>query len=361
MPATELPAKFGQRKPWLITLNDYTNEEVETLNSICNNECQCAAWQKEIAPTTGQRHIQCYVLLLRKQRLSFWKRHLPRAHLDAARGTPDECIAYCTKEVSRDSTPGSGPFRFGTIPEDERGKRTDLLAIRGRILDGATEQDIARDYFADYVRYHGGIAKAVRLLGTPVSRHAPDGIEVKVYWGPTGTGKSRRATAEAPDAFRIQRPADKNSTKLFEGYNGQLSIIIDDFYGWIPYDLLLRLLDRYPFRAHIHYGSVEILATRFWITSNHSPSEWYRNIGNTAALQRRLNYVELMDGGYTYTTDAGLPGCASGGMPPAAGMHNLQRTGPDVPVLQSTQVWDEIDAFLAEFGMNPIEVPAQDQ
>ncbi len=67
-------------------------------------------------------------------------------------------------------------------------------------------------------------------------------------------------------------------------------MVIDEFYSWIPLDVLLRLLDRYPLLVERKGGSVRMLATVFIFTSNVPPDEWYSNLplNRTLALRRRL-------------------------------------------------------------------------
>jgi len=305
---------FGQLKNWVYTLNNPTQQdyaEVFALQEHCNYSVfQCEEGQN------GTPHLQGYVVLKRKQRLSFFKKWLPRAHLEGAFGDHSECAAYCQKLEGRITE----PVIFGTLPPDGAGARTDLAAIQELIKSGGSERDIAEQFFGDFVRYHGGISKAIKLLAPIVTRNPDIEPDIKVYWGPTGSGKSRRATSEAPDAFRLQRASDNNSTKYFEGYMGQREIIIDDFYGWIQYDLLLRLLDRYPLRCLVHYGSVEILATKFIITSNKHPRQWYR-LSDVSALLRRLPSIEYLGDGITGTTTDGRLYC-----------HGPSYTMPSLPI-----------------------------
>jgi len=113
-----------------------------------------------------------------------------------------------------------------------------------------------------------------------------------VYWGPTGTGKSRRAWDEAGmDAY----PKDPNS-KFWCGYNGQKNVVIDEFRGRIDISHLLRWLDRYPTIVEIKGSSVVLSCTKVWITSNLSPIDWFPEVDaqTVNALLRRLEIINLV-------------------------------------------------------------------
>jgi len=113
--------------------------------------------------------------------------------------------------------------------------------------------------------------------------------QVYVYWGATGTGKSKRAWEEATfDAY----PKDPNS-KFWDGYRGQEQVVIDEFRGAISISHMLRWLDRYPTIVEIKGSSCVLNAKRIWITSNLSPDMWYSEMDNEtkSALRRRFTQV----------------------------------------------------------------------
>lgn len=112
-----------------------------------------------------------------------------------------------------------------------------------------------------------------------------------VYWGATGTGKSRRAWDEAGvDAY----PKDPR-TKFWCGYFGQANVIIDEFRGGIDVAHLLRWLDRYPVSVEIKGSSIPLAASTIWITSNVNPRNWYPELDHETlnALLRRLNITHF--------------------------------------------------------------------
>jgi len=55
-------------------------------------------------------------------------------------------------------------------------------------------------------------------------------MNVKVYWGPTGTGKTRKAM-DHESVYKL----DMANSLWFNGYNRQKRLVVDDFYGWIKY------------------------------------------------------------------------------------------------------------------------------
>lgn len=80
------------------------------------------------------------------------------------------------------------------------------------------------------------------------------------------------------------------------GYGGQEHVIIDEFRGGIDIAHLLRWLDRYPVRVEVKGGSFPLLASRFWITSNIHPRQWYPDLDEATmdALLRRLTIINMI-------------------------------------------------------------------
>lgn len=116
----------------------------------------------------------------------------------------------------------------------------------------------------------------------------PVGVERKVYcfWGASGTGKSRRAWAEAGFKAYPKSP----TSKFWCGYRGQEHVVLDEFRGQIDVSHLLIWLDRYPFLIENKGGHDSMDATHIWITSNVDPREWYptANEETKNAILRRM-------------------------------------------------------------------------
>lgn len=113
-----------------------------------------------------------------------------------------------------------------------------------------------------------------------------------VFWGRTGTGKSRRAWEEAgPQAY----PKDPR-TKWWCGYRDHENVVLDEFRGAIDVSHLLRWLDRYPVLVEVKGGSAVLMAKTIWITSNLDPRLWYPDVDSDTydALLRRLNITHFL-------------------------------------------------------------------
>lgn len=113
--------------------------------------------------------------------------------------------------------------------------------------------------------------------------------KVTWLWGPTGTGKTRQAWAEAgPEAWC----SGKNGN-WWQGYDAHENIILDDFRSsWCSFEELLRILDRYPYTIENKGGSRQLLARSIWITSPYPPDMCYtKSDEDVQQLLRRIDLV----------------------------------------------------------------------
>lgn len=171
-------------------------------------------------------------------------------------------------------------FSFGQLPLRRNNKR-DWDKIKQDAIDGNFDNippQVLISHFSSIQRIHVAYMR-------PVPR---PNVECYVYWGLTGLGKTRRAHEEANDPF-LKNP----NTKWWDGYQGQTDVIIDEFIGQIGYNYLLLWLDKYPCSAEIKGGNVALKATRFFITSNKPPTEWFPTLDTVSmsALRRRFTQV----------------------------------------------------------------------
>lgn len=92
---------------------EHSNGELPSFDGLPVRGCW---WQAEVGELAGTLHLQGYVELLAPVRLSAMRRWLPTAHWEAARGTREQCIDYCSKEHSR----VAGPWTLGDVAAGRR-------------------------------------------------------------------------------------------------------------------------------------------------------------------------------------------------------------------------------------------------
>lgn len=171
---------------------------------------------------------------------------------------------------------GSKPFR--------RNRKTDWDSVRQQAIRGDLSE-VPSDVF---VRCYNQLRRIGQDHLQPMAMERT----CSVYWGKTGTGKSRRAWEEASlEAY----PKDPR-TKFWDGYRSHQHVVIDEFRGGIDIAHMLRWLDRYPVIVEVKGSSTVLCASRIWITSNLDPREWYplADEETKAALLRRLNITQFL-------------------------------------------------------------------
>nr|WAE42552.1 MAG: replication associated protein [Cressdnaviricota sp.] len=232
--------------------------------------------QLETGSTTGYRHWQLIVSTSQPVRFSKLASYYS-GHWELTRSKSAE------QYVWKDDTSVEGTrFELGTKPLN-RNEAKDWGQIKGYAVAGNLDS-IPPDVF---IRCYNQLSR----ISADFSRPTPIEREVFVFWGPTGTGKSRRAWDEAGvDAY----PKDP-CTKWWCGYRGHQTVVIDEFRGLIGISHLLRWFDRYPVSVELKGSSTPFKATRIFITSNIDPAGWFPDLDplTYAALSRRLK-VEYM-------------------------------------------------------------------
>ena len=253
----------AQSKRWVFTINNPSeaDDPYQWENRADPPDVLFCEWQYEVG-SNGTRHIQGHLVVDRRVRLGGIRALNGRAHWEVRRGTLEQARAYCTKVAGDPSQDGSevfgrefgpwpegqnlrlvgGPHSFGDAPGEGQGRRNDLLSLK-RVLDaGGSLLDCFEEDFASTVKLNRGLMLYKRLRTGSTRNWLTTCV---VYFGESGTGKSRRALAEGgPSSYWLPRP--EGDRPWWDGYDGQEVIVIDDFYGWIKRDFLYRLIDRFP-------------------------------------------------------------------------------------------------------------------
>lgn len=271
------------------TINNFTHDDVERLRNLgAEGEIRYLIFGRETG-TSGTPHLQGYIRWKKQIAFSLAKVQIsPRAHLEKANGSPLQNKEYCSKE---------GDFEeFGEIPKPKDRSSSGLREITNGLRDGRSLCDMAGANPEAYIRNYRGISAWMDIIGIQKDRDFK--TEVYVFVGDPGIGKSKRAFEEAQNRGSV---FFKQNGAWWDGYEGQDSIIMDDFYGSLPAHELLQLLDRYPMRLPVKGGFRKMISKTVYITSNARADKWYRDgVIDMRALHRRFTaYFEM----FTYQPD----------------------------------------------------------
>jgi len=296
---------------WVFTLNNPESQELSILLNDNNTRCILAVLE---AGECGTPHYQGVIRLKNPREMRTLKGLCPRGHFEIQRGSRKEAIEYVLKTLEREQVSGTlvatstgdgsdiigwtdGRLQsilpkivatgydgtFGELFDELSGKKKKrslterLVEIQAKLASGVSEEEISEEHFVEWVRYRQSF-KAYKVLHQDPRNFK---TEVIVIQGPTGTGKSKWCADEHPEAYW------KTRDQWWCGYEGHDVVVIDEFYGWIPFDLLLRLFDRYPLQVEVKGGKVNFIAKKIFVTTNKNPRAWYKD-AYFPALARRV-------------------------------------------------------------------------
>lgn len=266
---------MSRSRVWVFTLNNYTEGDCTRLAAE-NAQVRYLVFGREVGTLNNTPHLQGYIIFHNAKTLAQAKAFISEnAHLERAQGDFRQNYAYCTKE---------GHFtEIGDKPRQPR--RTDLEIIRQAInIENKGIGDVM-----DMATNYQSIKMAEALF--KYQRQPPCFKRtIKWYYGISGTGKTRTAVEESGGDFYITT----DTLKWWDGYVGQRVIILDDLRPTsIEFNVLLRLLDRYPVRLQVKGASFYMAQSTdtIIITSSMSPEHFHCGIEDRQQLLRRIDEV----------------------------------------------------------------------
>lgn len=238
-------------------------------------------YQQEKCPKTNRLHLQGFVMLEAGHRATIKqiREYIgdPGAHIEAVKTSVSRCIAYCKKNETRVS--GTEPFEHGTPPI--QGSRSDLKPYDDycqKLYNGLISMaDVAAENPALY-GLHFKKFQEVKTAGDQKRAQASRKVDVIVFWGDSRAGKTSEAIqieTVQKRTFYILHVDDPKSPPWWDGYDGQDTVIINDFYGQVPLSNVLQWCDGHGnLRVRVKGSHKFATFTRIYFTSNRHYSEW---------------------------------------------------------------------------------------
>jgi len=272
---------MSKARSWAFTINNWTQSDEDALAALRGSYKYLVVGRE--GKDTDTPHLQCYVTFKSPRALSGLKKLLPRAHLEIANGNAQSNLDYCSKEgdFCEDGVLPSCPKAQGAT-EKRRWDEIRIAAEEGRVEDIPDEIRFNQPRIIEY--HYRQAQKRIKLVDS-TTHHL-------WYYGGTGTGKSRKARTDHPDAYL------KMCNKWWCDYDQSIhkTVIIEDFDK--KHEMLCHHLkiwgDRYPFPAEYKGGKFDVRPDLIIVTSNYHPNEIWSDPSDLEPILRRFKVVRFL-------------------------------------------------------------------
>ena len=288
--STEQNQPEQRKRDWLLTIpadgdKGVSRDEVES--KLASYSAYIGQLEKG---KSGYLHWQMYISHDQPIRFSTLKNKLPTAHLEPRRGTVREAVAYVTKEKTR--VQGTLPLAKGEINfKESQGQRSDLEELREEIMSSNCKLSSLLASNESAWRFERQCRALIEARNAQKWGREMRYIQVKCFFGATGTGKTRSAleSADWDDIYRVTH----YNNGAFDGYDAHSTLVLDEYRGQLPVSQLLTMSDPYPHKLPARYADRQAAYTNLYLLSNDAPWDWYPSAKEETkrALCRRFTEV----------------------------------------------------------------------
>ena len=256
------------------TYNNYDDAGIARIQALA---CKYLVYGKEVAES-GILHLQGMITFKDGKTLSAAIKLLPGCHVEATKDAHASMV-YCKKDgdIYESGTAPKTPADGGEMNAD-RYKRAWDAAKAGDLDD--IDPDLRIRHYGTFKRIKEDYQVQPDIMAD---------FDFHWWYGATGTGKSKRAHAENPDAYL------KGTHKWWDGYSGQSTVIIDEWPLAQDYmaHYMKKWCDHYPFLGEIKGGTRLCRPAKIIVTSNYSIEECFPNANDYEPLKRRFQVVNF--------------------------------------------------------------------
>jgi len=271
------------------TLNNPTGADRALFQALVTDDghdprVKYLVFQTEVG-ANGTVHIQFYCMFSVQMRARAVHTVLgARCHFDLSRGTPGQNKHYCLKpwdgcdchhcrdarllpNLGRELAPGFITGEYGRM----RAPRNDSMTAVTEMMDtGATLDEILAAHPKQSILYGSRIT-------TEFGRRLSDrdwAMEIDIFVGETGTGKSTTAKLENPGSKALPWPT--GGRWWMPGYTGQNTVLLDDFNSQVKVEQFMKLFDRHAWSTEAKGTNFPFVSRKVVITTNIDPKDWFQ-------------------------------------------------------------------------------------
>lgn len=269
---------MSRSRNWCFTLNNYDDSEVEAVKAI---KCLYLVFGFEVGEE-GTPHLQGLICFKNAVMFKVMKKKIPRAHLEPKKGSFQAAADYCKKDGNF--------YESGDMPMDAKKKgeceQCRWKDARIKALEGKFDEIDDQIYLRCY-----STLKKIRSDKLMMEKKPDTEAKHLWFWGPAGTGKSRKARELYPEAYL------KMCNKWWNGYvpGSRSPVIIEDFDK--KHDMLIHYMkiwaDRYDFPCEMKGSAARIRPEIIVVTSNYHPSEIWTEANDIQPILRRFHTVQF--------------------------------------------------------------------
>jgi len=251
------------------TLNNWTEEDCTRLQAL---EHKYLLYGKEVGDS-GTPHLQGMITFKNQRSVKAVIKSMTGCHIEAAKDSA-ALVEYCKKD--------GDVYEHGTAPVSSKAKGQMEKDRYKRAYESAKAGDL-EDIDPDILVRHYGTFKKIKQEHRVVPATLST-LDFHWYVGGSGTGKSKSAREDYPDAYI------KNNNKWWDGYENQTSVIIEE---WHP-DLacmssfMKKWCDHYAFTAETKGGTLMARPVTIIVTSNYTIKDCFPDPRDHLPLERRF-------------------------------------------------------------------------
>lgn len=303
-------------KSWMITIanpeeHGFVGSEQEICDQIVNKFIEGHEnWSIYVAYCISEKGFRhCHIACTTKTttRLKQISKIFNTAHIEVLKGTREEVLDYINKtgKFAEDDEKVIATSSFGTIEgrkKNNNRKENTLDIIDKQIEDGKTPTEIISQGIR-FAKYKNQIDELFMIKKNKDINILRD-LTVYYHVGKSGTSKTYSTVVELTNKYGeenvyIANDFTKEGYSIWDNYQAEEYVVLDDVRNEIPFGNLLNILDKTKKTLYARYKNKKSIYKELHLTSVFAPEELYNSLvclstqdrDEIEQLLRRIDYI----------------------------------------------------------------------